>query len=308
MNADEERAAHLVLLKAAGSVMYSELLARELLWLQRHSVTNDFLREIMSQVDASFRLFSSEEGVPKTPAPHSYSAGELQAELRKRLTSEECQVLENPLLVTDAITAEARSLTTGLTNPASKATLLLGYVIEERLKTEQQATNSATPSRLSEPELRNRANAGDLHAQMALAGRLFEAHRNDEALKWLLEAAKQGNAMAQENYGRNLHLLKKDSADAEAVEWLRKAALQGYSPANGLLATLLYAGKGVPQDNVEASMWAYLGDDAEDKECKWLLREMELSVDATTLAEGKKRAAAMRVQLEKVKTFSSQSN
>ncbi|HEY5910832.1 MAG TPA: hypothetical protein VJA21_09540 [Verrucomicrobiae bacterium] len=516
---DDDVAVHSLLFSAAVATRCSSMLSRELLWLQRCAGTNEWVRKVVTSIDESFFLAPAADNSPTSPPARRFSPQELQHELARRLTPEEIALVENPLVVTDEIAAQARTLTSGLTNPATKAVVLLAQVIEERVQTgRQQATNLAKTGRLpvchqyasrlvslarsvglsswlvhaeladekvsgyhdraairlgddlvmqfdpslgalglprdkfrilddvqaiahhllqeddlpkvriarkldpddpwsrvqfilrlinldqveeaerlwnalepaytnrwdyhfsragleakrhryrsalewltradtlsrnnpevqyhlgrvyaalddtgksaehlekalklgaalgelsrraelelavkfsrgvaqagrmTEEDLRNRATAGDLHAQMVLAGKLLDRREKDEALKWLLAAAKQGDALAQENHGRILYELKGSSAATEAVEWLRKSALQGHSAADYLLAKLLYAGVDVPKNEVEASMWAHVGSAAGDDKCRWLVKEMQLLMDATAFAEGKKRAEAM---------------
>ncbi len=132
-----------VLLAATGAVSMN-VISRELLWLQRRSLTNDYIRGMVSDMDASFWLRSASQDVYTNSLPRLYSPEELQAELAKRLKPEGRALVENPLAVTDTIRTQARTLTAGLTNPATQATVLFGLVNEERLQTEQRATNSAT--------------------------------------------------------------------------------------------------------------------------------------------------------------------
>ena len=46
--------------------------------------------------------------------------------------------------------------------------------------------------------------------------------------------------------------------DAEAVTWFRQAAEQGRANGQANLGIMYAAGRGVPQDNVEAHMWLNL--------------------------------------------------
>jgi thioredoxin-like negative regulator of GroEL len=514
---DDDPNAHALLLQASLGVKSMMVLSREMLWLQQRSATNDYVRNLMSQVDATFWLWYPPESTPTNPPPRLYSPEQLLAELAKRLTPEEVALVENPLLVTEPIRARARALTSGLTNATSQATVLFASVIEERLKTEQQATNSAKPDRLpvchqyasrlvslargiglpawlvhvefaseeytgyhdcaaiqlardniiqfdptlatlgdpedkyrilddlqaiahhllqeedlarlrvaqkfdpddpwtrtmvilrlaqldqldeaeqlwkglgpaftnrwdyylsrgqieirrrhyasaldwlnraavlatnnptihcglgmaysalhedakaaehleraaklgaarenpkrraelesniklsraladardlSEPQLRERVAAGDLPAQMLLANALLQRGEVEEALKLLLDGAKKGDPTFQRNYGKLLYTVK-PSAAPEAVEWLRKAATQDPPQGCYLLAKLLYEGTNVPKDEIEASQWAHVGDAHGDKDCRGLLKEMQLFADPAALAEGKRRAQAI---------------
>jgi TPR repeat protein len=142
----------------------------------------------------------------------------------------------------------------------------------------------------SEQDVRAKAESGDLASQMLMANICFKREEYEAALGWLLRGAKQGDAIFQENYGRNLLLLKGTNAALEAVEWLRKAAKQSNADAYPLLSLILYEGRGVPRDAAEASFWAHVGAAGRDKKCRDLLREMQLFADPAAFADGKKKA------------------
>ena len=117
---EEDPDVHATLMQAAVGAMSMHVLSRELLWLQRHSATNDDVRNMVSQVDASFSLRLAPESLPTNPPPPMYSPEQLQAQLAKRLTPQECALAENPLLVSEPIAAQARSLTVGVRSRPSK--------------------------------------------------------------------------------------------------------------------------------------------------------------------------------------------
>jgi TPR repeat protein len=169
----------------------------------------------------------------------------------------------------------------------------------ETLATINRAANAGPAD---EQSLRARAASGDLGARMVLANLLFKQGLNNDALELLLEGAKKGDPHFQENYGRNVYVLKGDSRAAEAVEWLRKAALQQNSRACHLLSVILYAGKGIPKDEREASLWAHVGDAKGEKDCRSLLKEMQLFANSAALAEGKKQAEEFLAGNGKAKT------
>ena len=149
VNIDDEEDAdlHASMAKTAASLPSMRVVAREFLWLQRHSQTNKWAREYFQQMDASFRLAYEKDAPGKSP-PRQFSKAELQAELSRRLTPEECSRVEDPLKVTEALIAQASALTTNLTNATAKATLLFSVVLEERDANERQATNSTALSKL----------------------------------------------------------------------------------------------------------------------------------------------------------------
>jgi tetratricopeptide (TPR) repeat protein len=137
---------HGLLLVTAVSVPSIRVLAEEMLWLQQRR-TNNYVAELMAEVDKTFWLNYGSNAPSAEPA-RQYSRAELRDELARRLTPPEVNLLENPLLASETTSNRARALTVGLTNATAKATVLFGYVIEERLKTEQQATNSSNPGQL----------------------------------------------------------------------------------------------------------------------------------------------------------------
>jgi TPR repeat protein len=57
---------------------------------------------------------------------------------------------------------------------------------------------------------------------------------------------------------------------------------------------MLYEGKLVPPDKTAACKWVILAAESGSKEAKGLLREMELFLNQTQLAEGRKRAAEFK--------------
>ena len=71
-----------------------------------------------------------------------------------------------------------------------------------------------------------------------------------EAVRWYRLAADQGDAQAQFNLG----VMHRD----EATRWFRRAAYQGNVTAQGQLGVMYFTGQGVPQDYVQAHMWANL--------------------------------------------------
>ena len=104
------------------------------------------------------------------------------------------------------------------------------------------------------------AKQGNAMAQNNL-GRMYDkgegvSKDSVEAVKWYRLAAKQGNAMAQYNLGRMYDKgegVPKD--DEEAVKWYRLAAEQGYAYAQNNLGFMYANGTGVPKDLVQAHVW-----------------------------------------------------
>ncbi|GEM_PF-1276439 len=116
-------------------------------------------------------------------------------------------------------------------------------------------------------ELHQRAVAGDAAAQLELGLHYVTgtgiAPDERAALRWIGQAAAQGHAAAQFELG-SYSILEPHRDFERAARLLRQSALQGFAPAQSSLAVLYWAGKGVPQDRVEAYAW--LGLAAEQSE------------------------------------------
>jgi TPR repeat protein len=107
-------------------------------------------------------------------------------------------------------------------------------------------------------ELHQRAVAGDATAQLELGlhdvtGKGI-APDEQAALHWIGQAAAQGHAAAQFELG-SYDTLEPHRDFERAARRLRSSALQGFAPAQSSLAILYWAGKGVPQDRIEAHAW-----------------------------------------------------
>jgi TPR repeat protein len=79
---------------------------------------------------------------------------------------------------------------------------------------------------------------------------------NAEVVKSYVQAAAQGNALAQYNLGVSYEQGKRVPRNyAEAVKWFRQAAAQGFAPAQYNLGWMYHRGEGVPRDYAEAVKW-----------------------------------------------------
>jgi TPR repeat protein len=112
-------------------------------------------------------------------------------------------------------------------------------------------------------DLKARAEKGDANAQIDLAACYIngESVKGDaaEAVNWLLKAANQGSARAQNNLGI-LYLKSygktKDRANAvQSFLWISKAAAQGYPDAQHNLGAAYRDGFGAPRNLDKAVMW-----------------------------------------------------
>jgi TPR repeat protein len=108
------------------------------------------------------------------------------------------------------------------------------------------------------------AAAGSANAQGALAQALFagDGVPKDavEAVRWAREGAERGNALAQFVLAQ-AHLKGEGGAQrnfSEFLRWTRRAAAQGNRPSMEALAVSYHTGTGVPQDFVQAHVWANL--------------------------------------------------
>jgi TPR repeat protein len=165
------------------------------------------------------------------------------------------------------------------------------------LDTEIRMRNAeAIPANVSLDTLRRRAAEGDKAARLALVNRLLKLgpQARDEAMNLLRQTAEEGDPMFQVQYSRNLLLLRGRNAAEEAVGFFRKAAIQGNATAQYELGVLLYEGKLIQKDEVEASQWMHLAAQSGHKDARSLLREMELFLDRTAFEAGRKRAAEFK--------------
>ena len=71
--------------------------------------------------------------------------------------------------------------------------------------------------------------------------------------------AERGNAHVQLSLGHR-YVFGKRKSHKEAVKWLREAAMQGNTTAQRSLGAMYGIGWGVPRDEVEAHAWALLAD------------------------------------------------
>ena len=112
--------------------------------------------------------------------------------------------------------------------------------------------------------IRQRAMAGEAHAQASLGLSYLKAHGYPLDYKlaehWLLKAANQGLAEAQFHLALIYHKGKGDIQQnyKKAGKWCRVAAEQGLAPAQYLLAKMLMNGDVFERDLQLAQMQAYI--------------------------------------------------
>ena len=84
----------------------------------------------------------------------------------------------------------------------------------------------------------------------------YDQEKYDDAYSWLLKAAEQGNAAAQNNLGFCYdHGRGVEQNYTEAVKWYRKAAEQGNAAAQFNLGVCYASGRGVERNYTEAVKW-----------------------------------------------------
>jgi TPR repeat protein len=103
---------------------------------------------------------------------------------------------------------------------------------------------------------KQKAASGDVQAQYQL-GLLYldgVAFDRDEALAWIVKAARQGHREAQFTLSR---IYLKSSADPgkEHVKWLEESARNGYAPAQYKIGVYFLEGTGVEKDPARAKYW-----------------------------------------------------
>jgi hypothetical protein len=143
-------------------------------------------------------------------------------------------------------------------------------------------------------ELHQRAVAGDASAQLELGLHYVTGTGippdESAALRWIGKAAAQGHAAAQFELG-SYYTLEPHRNWQRAADLLRQSALQGFAPAQSSLAILYWAGKGVPQDRIEAYAW--IGLAAEQGERAALEGQPGLQAE---LSDGELQQAWQRAQ------------
>ncbi len=181
----------------------------------------------------------------------------------------------------------------------------------------------------SNKELKEKAERGDKISQREWARSLASSGNYEDAAKWYLKSAEQGDAQAQHDlavlyvngtgvpqdyaeavkwfalaaaqgdvesqYSLGLRYLKGDKVEqdfAESVKWFRMAADQGNADAQLSLARRYIAGEGVTKDPVEAYKWSALAD----ANGKWGASDVRDNLAATMtpeqIADAKQRVAA----------------
>ncbi len=144
------------------------------------------------------------------------------------------------------------------------------------------------------------AEAGSVAAQGALAQALFAgdgvARDPTEAVRWARLGAQRGNALAQTVLAQ-AHLKGEGGVQrslAEFLRWTRRAASQGNRNSMEALAVSYHMGTGVPQDFIQAHMWANLAAARGSPRAMKLRDELAAKMTPDQIAEAQKAASRWR--------------
>lgn len=146
-------------------------------------------------------------------------------------------------------------------------------------------------------ELHQRAAEGDAAAQLDLGLRYVTGTGippdESAALRWIGQAAAQGNAAAQFELG-SYYTMEPHRNWQRAAELLRQSALQGFAPAQSSLAILYWAGKGVPQDRIEAYAWLGLAAEQGERDARDLAPGVQSDLSDAERDQARQRAQRYR--------------
>lgn len=121
------------------------------------------------------------------------------------------------------------------------------------------------------------------------------------ALKFYLEAAKQGNAVAQFNvgviYGKGGGVVPIDLE--EASRWFSRAAQQGLPRAQSALGDMYFRGLGVTRNVVTAYMWQSLAAAQALPLALQRQQEVRAQMSKSEIAEAEKMIRSWKPKLEK---------
>jgi len=115
------------------------------------------------------------------------------------------------------------------------------------------------------------------------------------ALTWLLKAAQQGNADAQNKLG--IVYLQGQGVIADAARagvWFSRAAEQGDRAAQANLAALYETGRGVPRDLMQAYRWYLLSQRGSHTDRSDELRQLANLMSAEQIAVAERMATEWR--------------
>jgi hypothetical protein len=153
-------------------------------------------------------------------------------------------------------------------------------------------------------ETKEKAEAGDPRAQLAMGDVLANKNRPAEALSWYRKAGEQGEGLAVYRWGRLLWKGARGSGDqvvqadpVAGMQLIFRVATNGYAPAYYDMYTAYRDGAGVKKDVVESYAWIQMAVDSDRgilNPHRQELNNLALAVDVATAQEGKRRAAAYK--------------
>jgi tetratricopeptide (TPR) repeat protein len=123
---EDDDLANIALLDAASLTFDARILRLELALLGPKAAQSEAVRSTLN----SFTLHLRSGSHAPLAQPRAFRPAELEAELGRRLTPEECKLVVNPVAITPEIAAEAKRLTIGLTNEAARALVLFADVAQ----------------------------------------------------------------------------------------------------------------------------------------------------------------------------------
>jgi uncharacterized protein len=153
-----------------------------------------------------------------------------------------------------------------------------------------------TEKNVNEAEHWYRAAAEQLFvtAQCNLASLEFRKGDYRQAVVWFREAAKRGNANAQEDLGWMYYTGTGLPLDySEAAKWVRLAAEQGFARAQLDFGFLYEQGKGVPQDYISAFAWYKAAEDGGQKQAGAQLKSVSRVMTRRQLSAAIEKAASV---------------
>ena len=202
-----------------------------------------------------------------------------------------------------------RNLNYWVTTPKSAShapalALLCCYIFMSQALAQDPLRGAVTMAFGDISALKQKAEAGDPQAQVALAAALEDHHHPAEALTWYRKAAKTGNMDAIYNIGRMLlfgqtGIPHSETVQANPVEGIRLtyfAATNGYHKAIGNMSGAFERGLGVSADLTQAYAWFQLFCDLEPRAPlgQHRLNELALKMDSPSIQQAKRLAMLMK--------------
>jgi len=138
----------------------------------------------------------------------------------------------------------------------------------------------------------------EVKGQTARCYGALQQFQNDLVQK-TCDRAQSGNSQAQFEMGeRFFQGLGVPKDDAESAAWFQRAARQGHPRAQSNLAMMCFLGRGLAADPAEAYKWICLAAINGEEGLLNTKRKIASQISPETMAEGERRAAAMKIVLE----------